>query len=328
MSRNKSSRITELLSFPATPTIGFVFGACALLSTVMLLIWYAIPDSALTFSKTSLIGYAIISVCRLLICLLFPFVFIVSRYKIPEKQLFGMNPGIGAYIISLLAGFPAMLLFVSIHNLISRFLLINDIFPPPPATFFATGDSSTEALLLVLLVGALLPVLLQELYFRGLLFGVLPGQLAGLRGNVWIALLFAIYMLSPVDFLGYFLLGLLLGYIRTSTDNLFCPMLTQISMAGCMYAFRSLLPYLNTSEIRSHIDIDPTLLYISVTTVIMGSLCLFPILNQFRRIADFLRMEKIDDPPKEPSPIREHIGWSFWLGLLFFAGVWVLTLGI
>jgi membrane protease YdiL (CAAX protease family) len=328
MSRKKLTQITDLFSVPAKPTIGFVFGACALLSTVLLLIWYAIPDSVLTFSKTSLIGYSIISVCRLLICLLFPFVFIVSRYKIPEKRLFGMNPGIGALIISLLAGFPAMLLFVSIHNLTSRFLLLNNIFPPPPAIFFATSDQSTEAILLTLIVGALLPILLQELYFRGLLFSSLPGQLTGFRGNVWIALLFAIYMLNPVDFFGYFLLGLLLGYIRSSTDNLFCPMLTQVSMIGCVYAFRSLLPYLNTLEIRSHIDIDPTLLYISVTSIIMGSLCLFPILNQFRRIADFLRMEKIDEPPKEPSPIREHIGWSFWLGLLFFAGIWVLTIGI
>lgn len=328
MIRNKMTQLKSYLSIPAKPTIGFVFGACALLSTVLLLAWYVIPDSVLTFSKTSLIGFSIISVCRLLICLLFPFVFIVSRYKIPEKRLFGINPGIGAYIISLLAGFPAMLLFVSIHNLASRFLLINNIFPPPPAIFFVSSDRSTEAILLSLIVGALLPILLQELYFRGLLFGVLPGQLAGFRGNVWISLLFAIYMLSPVDFFGYFLLGLLLGYIRTSTDNLFCPMLTQVSMVGFIYAFRSLLPYLNTSEIRSHIDIDPTLLYISITSIIMGSLCLFPIMTQFRRIADFLRMEKIDDPPKERTPIREHIGWAFWLGLLFFAGIWVLTLGI
>lgn len=328
MSRSRLSQFTSLLSIPSKPTVGFVFGACALLSTVLLLIWYVIPDSILAFSKTSLIGFSIINVCRLLICLLFPFVFIVSRYKIPEKRLFGMNPGIGAYIISLLAGFPAMLLFVSIHNLTSRFLLINNIFPPAPAIFFVSEDQSTEAILLSLIVGALLPILLQELYFRGLLYGILPGQLSGFRGNVWIAMLFAVYMLSPVDFLGYFLLGLLLGYIRSSTDNLFCPMLTQVSMVGCLYAFRTLLPYLNTSEIRSHIDIDPTLLYISVTSIVMGSLCLFPILTQLRRIADFLRMEKIDDPPKEPSPIRQHIGWSFWLGLLFFAGVWVLTIGI
>jgi len=328
MTGNRMSQIKNLLSFPAKPTIGFVFGACALLSTVLMLVWYVIPDSVLTFSKTSLIGFSIISVCRLLICLLFPFVFIVSRYKISEKRLFGMNPGIGAYIISLLAGFPAMLLFVSIHNLLSRFLLLKNILPPPPAIFFVSGDHSTEAILLSLIVGALLPILLQELYFRGLLSGVLPGQLSGFRGNAWVALLFAIYMLSPVDFFGYFLLGLLFGYIRTSTDNLLCPMLTQVSMVACIYGFRNLLPYLNTSEIRSHIDIDPTLVYISVTSIIMGSLCLFPILTQFRRIAEFLRMEKIDDPPRESSPIREHIGWSFWLGLLFFAGVWVLTIGI
>lgn len=328
MKKDKITQFKSLLSIPEKPVIGFVFGACALLSTALLLIWYVIPGSALTFSKTSLLGYSIISTCRLLICLLFPFVFIVSRYKIPEKRLFGMNPGIGAYIISLLAGFPAMLLFVSIHNLTTRFLLLRDIFPPPPAIFYVSADRSTEAILLSLIVGAILPILVQELFFRGLLSGILPGQLSGFRGNVWIALLFAIYMVSPVDFFGYFLLGLLLGYVRTSTDNLLCPMLTQVSMVGFVYAFRSLLPYLNSSEIRSHIDIDPTLPYISVTSIIMGTLCLFPILSQLRRIAEFLRMEKIDDPPREPSPVSEHIGWSFWLGLLFFAGIWVLTLGV
>lgn len=328
MIKNIIKRVFTYLPFPARPNAGFVFGASALISTAILLIWLNLPADLFTFSKSSIIGYSIVNLCRLLLALLFPLVFIVSRYSLAEKPIFGTNPGIGAFLLSALAGFPAMLIFISIHNLTARTILVYGGSLAQPAIFFVSEDASIEAIILILIIGAALPILLQELFFRGLLRSVLPGQMTGIKGNLFVAVLFALYMLSPVDFLAFFLLGLLLGYIRNATDNVFCPMLTQIIMTVTYFLFRTLLPYLDTTSIHNHVEIDSTLLYTAITALVMASLALIPILSQLHKISIYLKMEKIDDLPKEPGPIREHISWSFWLGLLFLSSVWILILGI
>lgn len=328
MTRSLSKRIRPYLPISEKPTVGFVFGTCALAETVLILLWQLIPQSVLIWSKTSLIGFSIITVCRLMIALLLPIVFFISRYSLEDKRVYGMNPGFGAIIHSILAGFPAMLLFVALHNLSARFIILRGIPVPQPAIFCTTLDASNEATLLFILVGAVLPILLEELFFRGVLASVLPASLYNAKGYVWISFLFAVYMLNPIDFIAFFLLGILLGYIRHNLDNAFCGVLTRLSMVGSYLLFRSLMPYLDTSVIRTEADIDSTVLYTAMTALIMGALILAPILSQIRRIAGYLKMERMDEAPREESPITSHIGWSYWLGLLFFAGLWVLTLGI
>lgn len=321
-------KIRPFLPIPEKPTIGFVFGSGALACVILLTVWYFIPPAALAFSKSSLIGFSIIGLCRVLLCLLLPFVFFVSRYSIPDSTVYGSNPGIGAVIHSLLVGFPAMLIFVAIHNLLARLLIVYSVSIPQPAVYVTNFDSSKEATILLLVVGAGLPILLEELVFRGLLTGILPGSLYNYKGHIWIAFLFAVYMLDPVDFLPYFLLGLLLGYIRHAFDNSLCCILARFSMVAAYFMFQSLLPLLDTSVVRTEADIDSTVLYTSLTALIMGALILFPILSQIRRISGYLRMERMDAQPREAGRIRDHIGWSYWMGILFFAGLWSLVLGI
>lgn len=321
-------RIRPYLPIPEKPTVGFAFGVCAFLSAVLLIAWYLIPQSVLVWSKSSLIGFSIINVCRLLICLLLPFVFLVSRYSIGDRNVYGTNPGFGAAIQSILIGVPAMLLFVALHNLFSRFLIIRSVPAPLPMIFHTTTDTSAEATLLLFLVGSALPAILEELFFRGLLTGILPGKLWNGKGYVIIALLFAIYTLNPVDFLAVFLLGVLLGYIRHSLDNVFCAILTRLSMAGSYLLFRSLLPLIDTAAVRTEADLDSASLYIALTALIMGTLIMVPILSQIRRISGYLRLENIDKPQREEGRIRDHVGWAFWMGLLFFSGIWAMILGI
>ncbi|MBN1775128.1 MAG: CPBP family intramembrane metalloprotease [Clostridiales bacterium] len=328
MTHGFSQRIRPYLPIPEKPTVGFVFGTCALAEVVLILLWQFIPQSVLVWSKTSLIGFSIITVCRLMVSLLLPLVFFISRYSMEDRRVYGINPGFGAIIHSILAGFPAMLLFVAIHNLSARFIILRGIPVPRPAIYCTLLDGSKEATALFFIIGAVLPILLEELFFRGLLNAVLPVSLHNARGYIWIAFLFAVYMLNPVDFIAFFLLGILLGFIRHNLDNVFCCILTRLSIVGSYLLFRSLMPYLDTSVIRTEADIDPTVLYIALTALIMGTLILIPILSQIRLIAGYLRMERMDETPGEDVPIRSHIGWSYWLGLLFFAGLWVLILEI
>ena len=166
MTNGFSQRIRPYLPIPEKPTVGFIFGACALAEAVLLLLWQFIPQSVLVWSKTSLIGFSIINVCRLMVAFLLPLVFFISRYAIADRHVYGTNPGFGAVLHSIVAGFPAMLLFVSVHNLIARFIILRGIPVPRPAVSCTVLDTSKEATLLFLLVGSILPILLEELFFR------------------------------------------------------------------------------------------------------------------------------------------------------------------
>ena len=328
MIRGLSGRIRPYLPIPEKPTVGYVFGSMAFSGTILLLLWYFVPQSVLVWSKTSLIGFTIINLCRLLISILLPYVFFTSRYAIPDSEITGSNPGFGAVLHSLLAGLPAMLLFVAVHNLTARFMILRSVPVPQPAVFFTTRDASLQSTVLLVLIGGILPILMEEFFFRGLLTAILPASLYNRKGYVWIAFLFAVYALNPVDFAAVLMLGLLLGYIRYAFDNLFCCILTRLSMLGSYLVFRSLLPYMDTSVVRTEADIDSTVLYTAVTALIMGILILVPILSQIRRISGDLKLERIDEEPKEDGRLRDHIGWTYWLGMLFFAGLWALTLRI
>ncbi len=322
------NRIRPYLPIPEKPTIGFVYGSLALSGTILLILWYMIPQSVLVWSKSSLIGFTIINICRLLVSVLLPYVFISSRYSISDRRIFGSNPGFGAVIHSVLIGLPAMLLFVAAHNLTARFLILRSVPIPQPAVYFTTRDASFEATILFVVVGGVLPILLEELFFRGLLPAILPASLYNRKGFAWIAFLFAVYALHPIDFVSLFLLGLLLGYIRYALDNVLCCVLARLSMLGSYFLFRSLLPYMDTAVTRTEADVDSTVLYTAVTALIMGLLILVPILSQIRRISGYLRMERIDETPREDGKTSDHIGWSYWIGMLFFAGLWALTLQI
>ncbi|NLW88425.1 MAG: CPBP family intramembrane metalloprotease [Clostridiaceae bacterium] len=321
-------KIRPFLPIPDSLSVGFVFGSSALAMTVLLLVWNAIPQSILPFSKSSLIGFSLISVLRVFLCLLLPLVFFASRYHADDPILYGSHPGFGAIIHSILLGLPVMLIFISLHNLLIRFLILRSVRIPPQAFYFTTRDGSGEALLLYVAVGVILPILAEELLFRGLMTGSLPGILSNRKGTVIVAFLFAVFMLNPIDFFSYFLLGLLLGYIRLALDNTLCCVLTRLSMIGSYFLFQPLLPNLDVAVVRTEADIDPTVMYISITALIMGTIILFPILSQIRRISGYLRLEKMDEPPKTPGSLREHFGWSFLLGILFFTGLWVTLIGV
>ncbi|MFQ6127130.1 MAG: CPBP family intramembrane glutamic endopeptidase [Candidatus Heimdallarchaeota archaeon] len=82
-------------------------------------------------------------------------------------------------------------------------------------------------------------IVLEETYFRGL-WQRAGTHLAGSLGAVFIpAALFGIYHLplgfTPIQALGVVLFGLLLGWLRKSTDNLFGPILLHSALATGMW---------------------------------------------------------------------------------------------
>lgn len=312
---------------PARATVGGIVLACGAFSTLLSLVWMYLPDTVLPFAKTSLIGFSAVTLLRLFLSLLVPVIFFAARYHIEDTRLIGRNPGLGALLLSFLAGAPATLILVALHNLIVRYLTAQGITIVLPAFFYASKDMSAESQLLALASAFLIPVIMQELFFRGLFFSVWPRYTAVLPKILLSAILFALFMQNPVDFIPLLLLGILLGYIRHATNNFLCPVITQISMLLTYFAFSGLLPYLDYVSSMNTYEPDMVSLYTATAAIVMSLLALLPVLAQIRRMSvDAAALETGED--NEDSGLRGQFGWSFGLGLVLFATSWVLLLKI
>ena len=313
---------------PNTATIGNVVLFCAAFSTVISLIWKFIPAAALPFAKSSILGFSLINLVRLFLSLLLPIIFFSRRYRISDTLVIGRNPGLGAVILSFLIGCPASLILVSMHNLLVHFLVTNGITLLMPTFFYGSEDISTESRLLAFTAAFLIPVLLQELFFRGLFFAVWPRSRAVFLKILLSGLLFAVFMQNPVDFLPLLLLGILLAYVRQSTGHFLCPVITQISMLLTYYVFSSLLPYQDYIKATVAKELDFAFLYTAAAAVVMSLLAFLPVLSQLRRMSRDAAAVDLSIGDTTGENTHGLFGWSLGLGLILFAVSWVLLLGI
>lgn len=311
-----------------TPALGPALLVMAFLNAVFTLVWIYLPDGILPFSKTSLIGFSVITLARLFLTLLVPALFFAYWYRLPDKRILGTYPGMGAFLFSFLIGIPASVIAVSVHNLLTRFYVLNGISFAAPAFSFVTGDTSDESRILIYGVVFLIPILVQEVFFRGLLFSVWPRPQGTLVKIVLGALLFALFMQYPEEFFLFFVLGLLLGYIRHATDNLLCPILAQISMVLTYGVFSRFLPWLDRTQIRSAADLDKVSLYAAVAVLIINLFTFLPVLSNFRRISHDTDSYSNDPDAGQTVPMKGTVGWSFVISLILLAAVWVILLGI
>jgi hypothetical protein len=164
--RKENDRTDESSTQPVPLTVGLVFGVTAFGSMLISIPWILLPDTFFPFSKISVIGFSIVSLVRLLLCLLLPLIYFMYTYRTGEDRLLGQYPGGGAILLSFLIGSPTALMMVAAHNLIGRFFLVRDYEIAQPAFSFVTEDTSRSVRLLLFFVAFLLPVLLQELFFR------------------------------------------------------------------------------------------------------------------------------------------------------------------
>ena len=310
-------------------TIGTVVLSCAAFNTAVTLIWMFLPDSILPFAQTSLIGFSVITLVRLFLCLLLPILFFSVRYRIQDTHILGRYPGIGAALLSFLIGCPAALILVAIHNLLIRFFVSKGIALALPSFFYSSADISIESRLLAFGAAFLIPVLLQELFFRGLFFSVWPRGHAVFPKLLLSGLLFAVFMQNPVDFIPLFFLGVLLAYVRQTTDNFLCPVITQIAMLVTYRLFSPLLPFTDYITANISSDPDPVSLYTAAAALTMSLLAFLPVLAQLRRIShEAAQMEQYQEKKAANADMHGQFGWSFGLGLILFAANWVILLGI
>jgi membrane protease YdiL (CAAX protease family) len=95
----------------------------------------------------------------------------------------------------------------------------SEILPTVNAVIFEIATTPGRAALAVLVIGVLAP-LVEELVFRGLLYGYVAGRWGGLAALIISTLAFAAAHLEPIHVALVLPIGLLLGWTRMRTNSL------------------------------------------------------------------------------------------------------------
>jgi len=103
-------------------------------------------------------------------------------------------------------------------------VLFDRLYPIPRLEFeflrqYLTADNPLDWLV-VFLVGAVVPSICEEITFRGLIQTGLKRSYGARHAVVWTGFLFALLHLNPWNFLGLWLFGVFLGYLRERSGSI------------------------------------------------------------------------------------------------------------
>lgn len=315
--------------FSREPSIGPAFSVSAIFLLAFYLLMTYLPDSNWAVDKTSLVGFSTVTSLFYLLVFLVPVVLFVYYQRITDHKILGTNPGMGIFLLSALSGIPFAVLFSAIQNFWVYFLVTNEITLPSSPFQFQTADASPEAQSLLIIVSILIPIFMEELLFRGFFFSVWPERSFPVTKIMISAVLFTAFSLRPESVVTTFLLGLLLGFIRQSSGNTLCCVLTRLSVVVSMHLFSSFLPVLQLSEIRGKAEFDRIFLYTSVAAFVICFFVSIPVISQlYVSGRENLRLRDEVLPEDDVPFIKGLDPLPFFIGILLVSCTWVLLLGI
>lgn len=319
------NRILPFLIPASVPNIGIVLLGAFSLSYLIQWGWTELAPDKLFYDKSSLIGYSIITLVRLL-ALLLVYVLVTEHYHVEDHHTWGRNPGLGVFFMSFLVGVPAYLLSCSSHNLFifAELKMENPI--PSQLYYYVTTENTIFSTLLLLVIGCILPVLIEELFFRGLVYSVLPDKW-------WIriplpALISTLFAMNRLEFIPFLIIGLCASAVRYFSDSTLCSILARICMYCMSILFSSILPYQEPDLVQNAIDYNRTTLYASVIGFVLGIVMMIVLLKQLVYVKYRIKNEDISCHSEEGRPIaiplRDHFHIDFFLGVAFLVLCWVL----
>lgn len=308
------------------PNLGIVMAGAFGLTFLIQMIWTGYPDEKLFYSKTSLIGYSLVTLCRLL-ALLLVYVLVTEHYKIGEHHTWGRNPGLGGFFMAFLVGVPAMLISVGVHNLFIYLELKMENPIPPQLYYYVTSEKSVYGILLLLVMVVIFPILIEELFFRGLVYAVIPDRW-WLRITIP-AILSTLFAVNRLELPALLVIGICCSIVRYYTDNTLASCMTRIGY----FCFRILLsPILSLQDpdlVQNAIDYDRTTLYSSIIGVSLGIVMMLVVIRQLRTVRYLQKNEDIrcgsEDGKPLAIPLKEHFHVDFIIGAAFLALCWIMS---
>lgn len=308
------------------PNLGIVMAGGFGLTFLLQMIWQEIPEEKLFFSKTSLIGFSLITLFRLL-SLLLVYVLVTEHYKIKEHHTLGRNPGLGGIFIAFITGVPAMLISVGVHNLFIYFELKIGNPIPPQLYYYITSENSVYGILLLLIMTVISPILIEELFFRGLVFSVLPDKW-------WIrilvpTLLSSLFAVNRLELPALLVIGFCCSFVRYFTENTFCSCLTRLGFFCMKILMSPILPTQDPSEVQNAIDYDRMTIYASMIGIILGLVMILVLIRQLRLLRYLQKNEDMRCESEEGKPLSiplaEHFHIDFIIGVCCLILCWIMS---
>ena len=251
--------------------------------------------------------------------ILVPTVFVILACRIPTVDLIGTRPRAGSLVLAATVGVPAAVVFQGLNNLLLYILVKSGINLPEPAT--ASGlagenlfDRSWMVIVLVTLISVIMPGLIEELMFRGVILASFRSVGAAASAIFWQAAAFAVFHGDPLFILPPFLAGLMLATIRRRSESLFPAMLAHMSLNLSMLAVSPLLPRLTVKYLAGGSSQANSLLYASLIAACVAAVALVPLLILISHL--------------QPSPEKPRVRLHFWPADWKFALAFVALIAI
>ena len=229
------------------------------------------------FSPTSPVGNAVFTVLLVIFALLMPVALFASGNT---KAITGKYTGIGVIFLSLISGIPLMLINTAFHNLISYFWLRlsgNMVFP---AYFSYSGNTGDIPLrIFTEITGFLIPAIGICIFFFGLIWSRIRKDDRNLA-YITLTAVFCIFELDLIDIVGLAVIGFWLCFLRSKTENIFCPLVALIGMKLTEIFFGSILQSVDITSIITYSDISSSYFYASVPAIFVAII----LLAFFRRV--------------------------------------------
>ena len=212
-----------------------------------------------------------------------PAIVILFLRNPPTTDIMGGKARAGSLILSVTAGIPAAVVFQGLNNLLVYVLVRAGITLPEPTPALSLSGQDLlrqpwPTLTLILLVGIILPGIMEELFFRGVLQASLRSAGAVGAAVFWQAAAFSLFHVDALYLLPPFLAGLLLGFIRLRCGSLWPAMLTHMSLNISLIALTPLLPRLTGQYLFAGTQQETSLLYASLIAACVAAVALVPLL--------------------------------------------------
>ncbi len=291
----------------------------ALLSIFMQFLWYLIPDGLGGLDKRGLVGYVIAIVWMQGICVLLPAILTIKWHTVPADIVVGRGPaGVISILAALTLGVPAAVMLVSLNNA-AVYLMTKTGMHLPAAIL--PGDfrgSDIKTTLLLLMVSALLPAILEEIFFRGVIQGSLTATGGRTSAVLLTAIAFSLYHGDPLFLAAPLGAGILLSVLRNQTDHLLPCIATHFSLNASIRLIRPILPRLTADYLTGFTQSVEPVLYASIAAFFLSAAVVVPLTLM---IGGLRRHENQLASDTTPWPAD----WKFWLAIILLVATIVLV---
>ena len=211
-------------------------------------------------------------------CILLPSLLAIGWHDVPGQIVAGSDRvSAGTMLLSLTLGVPAAIMLLSLNN--ASVYAISRLGLALPQTILPTEyhAEGLSVLLLVATVSCVLPALLEELMFRGVMQASMMSVGGRTSAVVLTSIAFAVFHGNPLFLVAPLGAGLILGYLRLHIDNLFPCIAAHLSLNLTILLIQPLLPLLSAGYFSRYDQTAEPVLYASLAAFVLSAAVTVPL---------------------------------------------------